>query len=196
VPNLSEAGNVHGQALQSPPDESLVERCLDGDAPAWRALYESNWTFVSRVARRMGTPQEELDDVCQEVFVVAFRKLRQFQSGRLTTWLYRITANVASDRHRRRRLRRALSDLWGHREVEPVSLPDRTVESREAEALVSRVLERMSAKKREVFVLYEIEGLEGEAIAELVGAPVNTVWTRLHHARKDFERMARRELEP
>ena len=48
------------------------------------------------------------------------------------------------------------------------------------------VIAKLPPKQREVFVLYELEGLEGRAIAEMVGAPTNTVWTRLHHARKRF----------
>ena len=50
----------------------------------------------------------------------------------------------------------------------------------------------MAPKKREVFAMFELEGLSGEQIAERIGCPVNTVWTRLHHARKDFLKNARR----
>ena len=170
-----------------------MERCRAGETPAWRELYDAHFDFVSRVARRLGTPASELDDVCQEVFLVAFRKLSDFRDGRLTTWLYRICANVVSDRHRRRRLRRTLLEFWRKPEEPTVDwTPDREYESREVEAAVSRVLERMAPKKREVFVLYEMEGLSGEAVAELVGCKLDTVWTRLHYARKEFEQIARK----
>jgi RNA polymerase sigma-70 factor, ECF subfamily len=184
---------VDAQALEMPGSLALVERCRAGDSPAWRELYDAHFDFVYRVARRLGTPIAELDDVCQEVFLVAFRKLRAFRTGQLTTWLYRICANVVSDRHRRRRVRRAFQELWGEPE-EPVAelTPDRELESREAEVLVGRLLERMAPKKREVFVLYEMEGMSGEAIADLVGCKVDTVWTRLHYARKEFESLARK----
>jgi len=184
---------VDAQVLEIPGSMALVERCRAGDSPAWRQLYEAHFDFVYRVARRMGTPVEELDDVSQEVFLVAFRKLADFRTGRLTTWLYRICANVVSDRHRRRRVRRTFQELWGRKDEPTVErTPDREYESREAEALVSRVLEKMAPKKREVFVLYELEGLAGEAIAELVGCKVETVWTRLHYARQEFEQLARK----
>lgn len=49
----------------------------------------------------------------------------------------------------------------------------------------------MAPKKREVFALFELEGLSGEEIAERVGCPIDTVWTRLFHARKEFEKIAR-----
>jgi RNA polymerase sigma-70 factor (ECF subfamily) len=184
---------VDAQTLELPGSLSLVERCRAGESPAWRELYDAHFDFVSRVARRLGTPASELDDVCQEVFLVAFRKLSDFRDGRLTTWLYRICANVVSDRHRRRRLRRTLLEFWRKPEEPTVDwTPDREYESREVEAAVSRVLERMAPKKREVFVLYEMEGLSGEAVAELVGCKLDTVWTRLHYARKEFEQIARK----
>ena len=65
-------------------------------------------------------------------------------------------------------------------------------ERKSAESAVERVLERMSPKKREVFALFELEGLSGEAIAERLACPINTVWTRLHHARAEFVTVARR----
>jgi RNA polymerase sigma-70 factor (ECF subfamily) len=185
--------SVDAQVLEIPGSVALVDRCLAGESPAWRELYEAHFDFVYRVARRLGTPPEELDDVCQEVFLVAFRKLDDFRTGRLTTWLYRICANVASQRHRRRRVRRAFQGLWGGAE-EPVMerTPHRELESRQVEVLVGRVLEGMAPKKREVFVLYELDGMSGDAIAELVGCKVETVWTRLHYARKEFAQLARK----
>ncbi|HEY8206643.1 MAG TPA: sigma-70 family RNA polymerase sigma factor [Myxococcaceae bacterium] len=177
----------------------LLDRCRSGDVAAWRRLYDAHFDFVYRVARRLGTPVEELEDVCQETFLVAFRKLDAFREGKLSTWLYRIAANVASDRHRRRRVRRAFAAMWGgggEEELPGPRTPEREYESAEAEALVSQILERMAPKKREVFALFELEGLSGEEVAERVGCKVATVWTRLFHARKEFEqlgaRMARR----
>jgi RNA polymerase sigma-70 factor (ECF subfamily) len=186
------------EATEMTGEGELLDRCRSGDVAAWRRLYDAHFDFAYRVARRLGTPVEELEDVCQEAFLVAFRKLDEFREGRFTTWLYRIAANVASDRHRRRRVRRAFASMWGGgHEVEPgPRTPEREYESAEAEALVSRILERMAPKKREVFALFELEGLSGEEVAERVGCKVATVWTRLFHARKEFEqlgaRMARR----
>jgi len=179
-------------------EDDLLLRCRSGETEAWKEIHETYFTFVYRIAKRLGTPSAELEDVCQDVFIVAFRKLASFKQGRLTTWLYRITANIVSDRHQRRRVRRALQALFvrGDEPASPSRTPDREVESREAEMLVAQILERMAPKKREVFVLYEIEGLSGERIAELVGCKLETVWTRLHYARKDFERIARKRVGP
>lgn len=185
---------VTAQSLTLPGDFDLVARCRAGDRSAWKALHDENFKFVWKVARRLGTPPEELDDVCQEVFLVAFRKLDQFEQGLFTTWLYRITANIVSGRHRRRRVLRALKSVLvvGAGDRIQSRTPQQDVEARELEAQVALVLESMSPKKREVFALFELEGWSGEEIAERVGCTVATVWTRLYHARKDFERIARK----
>jgi RNA polymerase sigma-70 factor, ECF subfamily len=170
----------------------LVERARAKDETAWRELYDAHFDFVFRVARRLGTPEAEVEDVVQDVFAVVFKKLPQFSEGRLTTWLYRITANVVSDRHRRRRVRRAFESLKLWIGGSGPESPDRLVEKSSASAAVEKVLERMTPKKREVFSLFELEGLSGDEISERLGVPVNTVWTRLHHARKEFLSVAKK----
>ncbi len=181
------------QVAELPNDFELLTRCRAGDEAAWRVLYDQHFDFVLRISRRLGTPPGELDDVVQETFLVAFRRLSSFSTGRLTTWLYRITANVVSSRLRRRRVREAVLSFFGRGEAERSHLgPDHAFEAREAEDEVAAVLARMAPKKREVFALYELEGLSGEEIAERVGCKVDTVWTRLHYARVDFERLARK----
>jgi RNA polymerase sigma-70 factor, ECF subfamily len=168
----------------------ILARCRAHDGAAWKELYDGSFDFVYRVARRLGTPEAEAEDVAHDVFLVVYRKLDDFEGGRLTTWLYRITANVVSDRHRRRRVREAFLSLRTWIGSEPVESPERDAEKKSAARAVERVLQRMSPKKREVFALYELEGLGGEEIAERVGCPVNTVWTRLFHARREFVAIA------
>jgi RNA polymerase sigma-70 factor (ECF subfamily) len=168
---------------------NIVERCRSHDEAAWKELYDANFDFIYRVARRLGTPASEAEDVVHDVFVVVHKKLDSFTEGRLTTWLYRITANVVSEKHRRRRVRETFANLagwFGADAHESPESPERLAERSSATRAVERVLERMSPKKREVFALYELEQLSGEEIAERAGVPLNTVWTRLFHARKDF----------
>jgi len=171
---------------------AVVERCRARDESAWKELYDAHFDFVLRVARRLGTPEAEAEDVVHDVFVVVHRKLDQFEGGKLTTWLYRITANVVSDRHRKRRVRRAFESLKVWIGGEAGDTPERAAERASATRAVERVLERMDPKKREVFALFELEGLSGEQIAEQVGCPINTVWTRLYHSRKQFLEIARK----
>lgn len=180
--------------LEAALDPGLLERCRAGDETSWRALFLAHHDFVHRTVRRLGVQGAEAEDLTQEVFLIAFQKLDAFREGKLSTWLYRIAANLVSDRHRKRNLREALFGLFGAAETRRVEerTPQHELQSREVEAQVAQVLQRMSPKKREVFVLFELEHLGGEAIAERLGIPVGTVWTRLHHARAEFERIARK----
>jgi RNA polymerase sigma-70 factor (ECF subfamily) len=115
----------------------------------------------------------------------------------VTTWLYRIVSNRVASRVRRAQVRRALSAMWGGLTGEDLAeprAPDAGLENAEASVVMERVLARMSPRKREVFMLYELEELPGETIAEMVGCSVATVWSRLFYARKEFEQLARAEL--
>jgi RNA polymerase sigma-70 factor, ECF subfamily len=141
----------------------LISRCRAGDRFAFRELYDRHFDMIHGLARRLGTPSAELDDVTQEVFSNAFNKLARFGEGNFTHWIHSICANVVTDHHRKRRVRDA-----------------------QAEHQVAQILERMRPKHREVFALFELEGLSGEEIAARVSCPVNTVWTRLYHARRAF----------
>lgn len=175
-------------------DAQLLARCRAGDDASWRELFLAHYDFVVRSVRRLGVPPAEVDDLAQEVFLVAFRRLDSFGEGRLQGWLYRIASNLVSQRHRRRTLRDALFAVFGAADGSRVDerTPHHDYQAREAEAQVGQVLQRMSPKKREVFVLFELEQLPGEEIAERLGIPIGTVWTRLSHARQQFERIARK----
>ncbi|MBK7861596.1 MAG: sigma-70 family RNA polymerase sigma factor [Archangiaceae bacterium] len=181
---------MNGGSAEIDSDVALLARCRAGDATSWKQLYDSNFTFVERICRRLGTPDAELDDVVQDTFLIAFKKLDDFDQGRVSTWLYRIAANLVSSRHRRRRIRGALLGLFT--EPPPVPAVDRAYDAREAQAQVAAVLERMAPKKREVFALFELDGMSGDEIAERIGCKVETVWSRLHYARQEFERIARK----
>ena len=182
------AERAHG----SDADVELVRRASAGDAAAFRALYEGSFDFVFRSCRRLGLGDADAEDVTQETFAIAHRRLADFQTGRIDTWLYRIAANLVSARHRKVRVREALFSLWGKHEEPLAPSPHDAALARRASEDVGQVLARMAPKKREVFALFELEGLTGEEVAERVGCKLATVWTRLFHARKDFERIARK----
>lgn len=169
----------------------LVERCRQGDQVAWEQLYRAHFAWVHRMATRLGARASEAEDVCQEVFLLAHGKLASFREGALRHWLYRFVANVVGNRRRRRQLRDALLFRWAGRGEEGVVTPEQEAGAREDLRCVRAALDALSAKKREVFVLYELEGMSGEEIAQLVGCNVATVWTRLFHARREFEARAR-----
>src|SRR5439155_8716428 len=109
-----EERNVNQPQAQAWLEGDVLARCRRGEELAWRKLYAAHFDFVYRSAWRLGADAEEVEDICQEVFVVAFRKLSSLVDGRFTTWLYRVVANLVAYRHRQRRFREMLRSLWGH----------------------------------------------------------------------------------
>ena len=158
------------------------------------AIYLEHAPFITRVLVRLIGETAQVDDLVQETFLVAYRRRDTFDGRSVVrTWLYGIAARLAM-RHRRGKGRflRAIG-LYAdepHDRVAPG--PDLDLERARAAALVRDALDEIPFKQREVFVLYELEELEGTVIAEMLGIPVNTVWTRLHHGRKRFEDVVRK----
>ena len=172
----------------TPELDPLVDACRAGDVGAWKALYEAHFDFAWRTARRLGLPEADVEDAVQDAFRIAWEQLERFTWGRFTTWLYRIVANVVSERLRRARVRDFFSGLLGRSELE--ASVEAHLEARSTLRLVEQVLRKLSREKREVFALFELEGLTHQEIADLTGVKVETIRTRLHYARKDFERFA------
>jgi len=173
-------------------ETELVERCLREDPGAWRELYEAHVDRIGRLLRRMGVGGSDLEDVLQETFVALHASLPEFDRLRpLRTWLVGIAMNQIKS-HRRRAWRRRLGRLAGFEGwSEPGDDQARTLEKKDAARELQWILDRMGEKQREVFVLYEIEGLEGPVIARMLGCSVNTVWSRARLAREDFRRLLR-----
>lgn len=166
-------------------------------APAdFDTVYRAHVDRVARWAARLGGPGIDVDDVVQDVFIVVHRQIAGFRGeASLSTWLYRITANVVRDRRRRDRWRRWLTVLTPDSAARlPASgaTPVEAFEQREAIERVYRVLDGMNERYRSLIVLFEIEKLSGDEIAELTGMRPGTVWVVLHRARAQFEkRLAR-----
>jgi RNA polymerase sigma-70 factor, ECF subfamily len=168
------------------------------DAPAIDidALYAEHATFIGRVLVRLVGDGAHVDDLIQETFIIAFRKRDTFD-GRSAprTWLYGIASRLAM-RHRRGagRLFRALGALITEPVADVATRPDTELDRARAATAVRESLDRLPFKQREVFVLYELEELDGTTIASMLGIPINTVWTRLHHGRKRFEDVMRKRI--
>ena len=179
---------------QSPETTALVEQCRQGDKDSLGQFYRTYRTEVARNLHRMlGPGRVDLEDVLQEVFIEVFRSIPRFRGdSKITTWLYRVCVNVALQRLRKRK---RLSEVQPDEkfELRDEATPARHYETQERMQAVYRILEHLAPKKRVVFVLHEIEGREPKEIADIVGAPVLTVRTRLHYARKEFYARAGQE---
>ena len=180
-------------SLGGPSDRELVARCREGDTAAWRTLYDRYSPSVHRFISAFGVPPEEREDAAQDVFVAVYRSLGRFRGeAALSTWIYRIAARHAGRMGRRRRVREFLNALVT-REPAPPPPPDPSERASNLH-LLYRMLGRLQPKKRMVLVLFEIEGLPVDEIARVVGCPENTVWSRLHHARAEMVKMARKVM--
>ena len=155
----------------------------------FRAVYEDWFVEVSRWIRALGGLEADRDDIVQEVFMVVRRRLPSFDGVNLPAWLYRITRRQVRDFRRRTWVKHIFTRL---RIDEPDALPHAggspamALEQKENQRLLYAVLDKMQADRRSAFVLFEIEGLSGDEIARIQNIPLNTVWSRLHHARKEF----------
>ncbi|MCU0692834.1 MAG: sigma-70 family RNA polymerase sigma factor [Polyangiaceae bacterium] len=139
-------------------------------------------------------PVPEVDDVIQDVFFQVYRSIGDFRgSARFSTWLHRVAINVVLMHLRAQRSRPNLSDPLSHDLKAVGPSPDEETMRRERIRTFYGVLDRLSEKKRIVFVLHEIEGLSPRAIADIVGAPALTVRTRLHYARRELISLLRNE---
>ena len=157
------------------------------------AIYAEHFPFVWRCLRGLGVAEAGLDDAAQDVFVVVHRRFGEFRgSSSLRTWLYGIVRNVASN-HRRSVSRK------GHAlplEIEPASPapgPAEAAENAEAAELVERFLHELDVTKREVFMLVMLEEMTIPEVAGLLAIPINTAYSRLRLARRDFQRALEKE---
>jgi RNA polymerase sigma-70 factor (ECF subfamily) len=158
------------------------------------SLFRTHAETVHRWAVRLGGPGIDADDVVQEVFLIVQRRLREFRGdGKIETWLYRITERIVM-KQRDRSWGRRLLRLFGGQEDDLAELAQRgpvtpleTLERNEATRLVYAALAGLSEKQRRAVILYELEGLSGEEIAELTGTKLATVWVHLHRGREHLQ---------
>ena len=154
----------------------------DGKSPpSLRQLFDDNARYIWRCLRHLGVAEADVEDVCQEVFITAHRKLSEFEGrSSLRTWLYAICLRHASDYRRRAhvRLERPTAELPA---AEDEHEPHAAAESRR---VLQVLLSRLDPDKREVVVLYELEGFTMKEVAEILECPLQTAYSRLHAGRE------------
>jgi RNA polymerase sigma-70 factor (ECF subfamily) len=149
------------------------------------ALYERHLGQVKRWARQLSGPGVDLEDLVHDVFCIAFRKgFRDRGEASVDTWLFRITHHEVRARRRRSRLRQMLLGRHQDRLV-PVApdTPQEELERREQHARLYRALDRLPDRYRTALILFEIEELSGEQVAEITETSEAAVWVRLHRGR-------------
>jgi RNA polymerase sigma-70 factor, ECF subfamily len=179
--------------LATSPDTIATTSGIHAAVPAlsFREIYEQHAAFVWRVLRRFGVRPTDVEDVCQEVFLIVHRKLPAFEHrSSVKTWLYGIALRCASGYRRRAYVVREITSDAEESAVEGAQHD--SVAHRQARALLDRILDGLDEDKRVVFVLYELEELAMAEIAEIVECPLQTAYSRLHAARAAVESAASR----
>jgi RNA polymerase sigma-70 factor, ECF subfamily len=177
-------------------DRCLIEQVKAGDHDAFDVLFQRYFSTVYRQAIRLAGNREEAEEVVQEVFLTIYEKAHTFRgAAAFSTWLYRITANAALTKLRRRKKGEELSfDDYlpsfredGHHLVRPVvdwsnELEER-VASEERQRLIQQALDQLAPVDKAVVVLSDLEGLSDREIGSALGLSVSAVKARLHRSR-------------
>src|SRR6476660_5199660 len=188
-------GSTGTAGAPEPPEideRALIQQCIAGDAGAFEPLVEKYRQRVWRLAYQVLHDREEAWDVAQEAFVRAFHSLPSFRGqSAFYTWLFRITVNVATDRHRQRGAQarafgpeRVSEEEWARTTPDPGGGPEQQAARKEQRERIRSALDALPPKARTIIMLSDVEGLSYREIAEVLNCPIGTVMSRLHNARK------------
>ncbi len=170
--------------------EAAVTHTQDQPEATWTELtdvYQAHAEVVYRFLRRRGIRRSELEDVLQEVFVVAWRRIDRLREGASArAWLLGIAFRVASDTRRKVAREPAGPDEELLRLADPSLSPEEFTRRHRAAEVVAAFLETLSEDRREIFVLSQVEGLTAPEIAEITDTNINTIYTRMRAGRQRF----------
>ncbi len=169
--------------------------------PSFERVYAEHRKLVAWLVRRMGVRESSRDDVVQDVFCVVHQKLEQFEErSTIKTWLFAIVVRVVRNHWRTLRRKGAgqaltsVVDDTDGLEAPAEQGPHEQLKRREAVRIWEDVLSRMDRDKAEVLVMFELEGITVVEIADLIGIPLGTAYSRVRAARRDFARIVSAEL--
>jgi RNA polymerase sigma-70 factor (ECF subfamily) len=166
-------------------DLELARRCREGDATAFEELYRAHAARLYSVVYRMTGSAHDADDILQDVFLQAHRKLGSFRGdSSLGTWLYRLAVNQCLDalRSRHAKMRRTTDSLDEDGAAEPSS-PAPGVPTAISRLDLERAIAKLPDGYRAAFVLHDVEGFEHGEVAKLLGVSEGTSKSQVHKAR-------------
>ncbi|MBI1382304.1 MAG: sigma-70 family RNA polymerase sigma factor [Planctomycetaceae bacterium] len=184
-------------------DEMLVEEARAGRAAAFQELVERHQDRIFRLVRQYARQPAEVEDLAQDTFLKAFRRLDSFAGqASFATWLHRIAVNTCLDNLKRKSRSPVVSaedpeliESESGRPARAVVAPDARMDQEEIAAVTRRALEELPEIFRTVLVLREFEELSYQEMAETLGISIGTIESRLFRARARF-RVALTELYP
>ncbi|NOU29784.1 MAG: sigma-70 family RNA polymerase sigma factor [Polyangiaceae bacterium] len=162
--------------------------------PNLSEIFRANGPFVYRALRRLGVREADMDDACQEVFIVVHRRYGDFEGrSSLRTWLYGIAVRVASAFRRRAHNKR--ETMESSPDAEDAANAESDYQKRQLLQMLDEALSTLDDDKRAAFVLYEVEELTMAEVAEALGCPLQTAYSRLTVARERVQKVLLRKME-
>ncbi|MBK7864114.1 MAG: sigma-70 family RNA polymerase sigma factor [Archangiaceae bacterium] len=155
--------------------------------PEFRTVYREEAPYVFRVLRRLGVRDSELEDLAHDVFVAAYRAWARLDPAQpVRPWLFGIAYRLMLDHHRKRSTHSEVPSARVPETVDDRGGPAEHAARRQGLSLAARIIEGLELDRRAVFVLHELEELPMPQIAEALEVPLNTAYSRLRLARRDF----------
>jgi RNA polymerase sigma-70 factor (ECF subfamily) len=195
--------NLADRKAERDATDSVVRRCLAGEADAWRELVTDQQKPVYRYCWRFTRSSAEAEDLTQEVFIKIFRNLSSFDAdkGRLRNWILNLTRNHVVDHFRCNKLMRTAASLddtlydqegsatLASRLRDPHPTQEQAFALRELRASVQAAVDRLPAKHREVVIFCDLEEIKYKDVAEILHVPEGTVKSRLSRGRAELARL-------
>lgn len=175
-------------------DERLMERVKSGDAQAFDALLQRHGKALFNFIYRFVGNRQEAEDLTQDTFVRVLQSAPSFNSHqRFTTWAYHIATNLCIDAHRKAQYRQAVSlderigeddQTLGDTVPDPQANTEEMAQKHELRRDIRRAIRALPTEQRMVVMLNQYQGMTYQEIAEVLGCPIGTIKSRMHHALK------------
>lgn len=176
-------------------DRELVEACRRGDEGAFQQLVDEYKTLVFALIARTIRDYSRAEDLAQEVFLRIYRGLPYFRGeSRLSTWIYRIVANVCHHEHEARPAMASLDDDRERRRPPAPASADRHVSDLELRDRLDKAIARLPPPYRLLVAAHYLDGVQYEALAEALNLPLGTVKTHLYRAKQQLRRLLQTDL--
>lgn len=185
---------------------SLVRRCVGGDAAAWEEIVQRYHRRIYNICYRFAGSADDAQDLTQEVFIKMYRTLSSYdlERGAFMTWVTAVTRNLLVDHFRKHKQDRVTDSLDAtpsdHEDAQPLSerIEDKgvgqhaRVQSRETREAVHQALQKLSPELREAVILRDLQDMDYREIATVLKVPEGTVKSRINRGRAELARLLQR----
>lgn len=170
-------------------DIGLIEQTLKGNDRAFAFLVKKYQKLVLHITVRILNNKEDVEDVCQEVFIKVFRRLETFKgNSKLSTWIASIAYRVALDHLRKQKKSIPLSNyeipVYKKTESNNKNIPDKILENKELKAIMEKEIEQLPLPYKTIITLYHLQEFSYKEIEEITGIKMGTLKSYLSRARK------------